>query len=356
MIPASAGAYYSSLAARPGPQRADTSLPLVLVVGALGSTGRSITRGMLYSGKFRVAAMVRPVSMNKPLTEQLRKAGVDIRPGDLHDGVDRLKTVLRGVSILVSAVGPDAIADQKDLFRAARAVGVQRVVPSEWGTPGAEGVIPVRDAKIAIRSFLAALRLPCTVIDIGWRMQTFLPLPPRSRVDPRIRALTHRAFAFAASADPAHTLLTDLNAVGAYVARVLADPRTSDRMVIVWEDERPVSAAAAAGERFSGEGPAMRSQRATITEQDLTRLEKEAHALLAAGGGAHPDAEQLELQIWWCGFARSVCVLRENTLENARRLGYVDARALYPDIRASMLEEFAGRFYRMKDPSEGGWM
>ena len=44
--------------------------------------------------------------------------------------------------------------------------------------------------------------------------------------------------------------------------------------------------------------------------------------------------------------------LQENTLENAKRLGYLDARELYPDIPAQSLEEFAKEFYSLPEPGE----
>ena len=90
--------------------------------------------------------MIRESSLDKPATQALRDAGVEIRVGDLADGVEKLKTVLAGVSVLVSAVGPRDIAAQRDIIRAAHMVGVQRVVPSDFAPPGAEGVWELRDA------------------------------------------------------------------------------------------------------------------------------------------------------------------------------------------------------------------
>ena len=88
---------------------------------------------------------MRPASRSKPALSYLKTLGVEIRLGDLHDGVERLKSALAGVAILVSAVGPRDIAAQRDIFRAAAAVGVQRVIPSDFAVPGAEGVFDVRD-------------------------------------------------------------------------------------------------------------------------------------------------------------------------------------------------------------------
>ena len=52
----------------------------------------------------------------------------------------------------------------------------------------------------------------------------------------------------------------------------------------------------------------------------------------------------------WNEYQISMLVLGENTLENAKRLGYLDAQELYPDIAPLSLEEFAKRFYAMEDP------
>ena len=51
-------------------------------------------------------------------------------------------------------------------------------------------------------------------------------------------------------------------------------------------------------------------------------------------------------------YMNSMHFLKENTLENAKRLGYLDARELYPDIPAQSLEEFAKEFYSLPEPGE----
>ena len=52
----------------------------------------------------------------------------------------------------------------------------------------------------------------------------------------------------------------------------------------------------------------------------------------------------------WNELQIGILVLEENTLENAKRLGYLDARELYPDIAPLSLEEYAKEFYAMEDP------
>ena len=46
----------------------------------------------------------------------------------------------------------------------------------------------------------------------------------------------------------------------------------------------------------------------------------------------------------------SMHILGENTLENAKRLGYLDARELYPDIPKYTLEDYAKEFYGLEEP------
>ena len=51
-------------------------------------------------------------------------------------------------------------------------------------------------------------------------------------------------------------------------------------------------------------------------------------------------------------YMNSMHFLKENTLENAKHLGYLDARELYPDIPAQSLEEFAKEFYSLPEPAK----
>ena len=48
----------------------------------------------------------------------------------------------------------------------------------------------------------------------------------------------------------------------------------------------------------------------------------------------------------------SMHILGENTLENALALGYLDARALYPDLPQYSLEEFAEYYYGKEEPGD----
>lgn len=51
-------------------------------------------------------------------------------------------------------------------------------------------------------------------------------------------------------------------------------------------------------------------------------------------------------------YARSMYFLEENTLASALKLGYLDARTLYPDMPKYTLEEFAAYFYAKEEPGD----
>ena len=56
------------------------------------------------------------------------------------------------------------------------------------------------------------------------------------------------------------TLVTDRRRVGIYVARIIADPRTLNHAVMVWDDEPSQAEARELGVRLSGEGEAMKTK------------------------------------------------------------------------------------------------
>ena len=59
-----------------------------------------------------------------------------------------------------------------------------------------------------------------------------------------------------------------------------------------------------------------------------------------------PNDVGAKVRIHWYEYLQSMFVLEENTLENAKRLGYLDARELYPDIETVSLEEYAKEYYQ----------
>ncbi|RPD53608.1 NAD-P-binding protein [Lentinus tigrinus ALCF2SS1-6] len=321
------------------------SKPLVLVLGGTGHTGRSIVNGLLNAGNFRVAVLVRPTSVTKPATEVLKASGVEIRVGSLTDDFGKLKQYVQGVDILISAVDARVVGEQREIFRAAKEVGVQRVVPCDWGTPGRKGVRMLFDVKLDIREYVQELGVGYTIIDVGWWMQLFLPLPLRSTVAQQFKEMSWKI----TGAGDIKNLLTNLDHIGTWVAKIIADPRTLNKYVIVWEDERPQNDAHEIGARVSGDGDALRAKRIQLSEEDVKKQIAEGQAAYEKDPS---DFNKGIRKIIWGQYMTSLYLLRENTLENAKHLGYLDARELYPDVPAQSLEEFAKEFYSLLEPGE----
>ncbi|PCH44150.1 NAD(P)-binding protein [Wolfiporia cocos MD-104 SS10] len=309
------------------------SKPIVLVVGATGATGRPITEVLLESVEFarshwyvNVAVLTRPSSVSKPEVEALRAKGAEIRTADIHsDSVEVLMEAVSGVDILISAANAMAILAQKPLFSAAKAAGVKHVVPCDFATPG----------KLEVRDCVKELGLGYTFIDIGWWHQGYLPSSTNS---PSILGpMSHEIY----GDGNRKNLLTDVEHLGMYVARIVGDERTLNQNVIVWEDEKTLLEAQEIGERISGESNLIRSKRTNVTYEELVARAK-------AGKEAYQRSHSYtDLQLLGVSeYMISMHILGENTLENAKALGALNVRELYPDIKPVTLEEYAKRFYK----------
>lgn len=183
------------------------------------------------------------------------------------------------MAIFISAVDARSLDDQKDAIRAAKEVGVQRVIPCDFATPTEKGVRELGDTvrypawiglcdcrrsqclsqKLAIREFVKELGVPYTFIDVGWWMQLTLPLPTRSAS--RLKPLTYQIH----GPGDDKMLVTDIAHIGTYVARIIADPRTLNQAVIIWEDEVTQLEAHEIGERFSGEADVLKAKRVYVS-------------------------------------------------------------------------------------------
>ncbi|GBE78820.1 hypothetical protein SCP_0200170 [Sparassis crispa] len=310
------------------------SRPLVLVFGGTGRTAAVIIDGLLKSGAFRVATAVRAPSLSKPAVVEYRKHGVIVRAADIDDGVEKLAAVLDGVDVLISTITAEKVPNQRDLFTAAKRVGVKRVVPCDFGTPGARGVRELLDEKLEIHEHIKSLGLGYTFVDIGWWMQ--ISLPCRSTSKSTRRDMSRRLYSGGAQ----KMVVTNLDRVGVYVARVVADERTLGHSVLIWEDQVTGLQAMEIGAKASGEGPALLEDVAHVSADEL--LERIAAA-------KEEYARTRSFASWatqaYCQYQYSIHVLGENSLENAKALGYLDSRELYPDIVPDTLENYAPTFY-----------
>ncbi|KZT73635.1 NAD(P)-binding protein [Daedalea quercina L-15889] len=316
--------------------------PLVLVIGATGTTGRSIVHGLLESGNFNVAALTRPTPVPTPAVNALRERGVEIRVADYtSDPVPNLKEVLAGVDILISAINASALEVQKPIIAAAVEAGVRRIIPCDFGTPGARGVRVLHDSKLDIRDYVKELcskssTAKYTFIDVGWWM---VILPPSTAArESVIGPLSHRIY----GAGDKKFVVTKTENIGTYVARIIADPRTENAYVIAWDDELTLAEVHELAESASGEGEALKAKRVVISREQLEEQAGQGKAMYAQ------DPSDMAKMLWaGSEYMISMHLLGEDSLENAKALGALDVRELYPDIQPTRFKDFVKEYYKV---------
>ncbi|EGY17640.1 isoflavone reductase family protein [Verticillium dahliae VdLs.17] len=302
------------------------------VLGATGETGASIVNGLLeHPHPFihqEITAFTRPSSLQSSANEALRTRGINVQPLDLTSDPTALATALTGLETLVSAVNFAGLASEPALATAAKAAGVARFVPCFFAPVAPpKGVLSLRDIKEDNLNHIKKLRLPYTVLDIGWWYQMTLPLLPSKR-----NAYAHIGAPDLIVGDGATRFAqTHLDDIGRLLARAVLDPRTLNRSVFGFGALTSQTEAYDLLERLSGET----IERAYVDAQTVaTTCEALSAADLALGSPEWFKRAQFE---YWNSWG----VRGDNTPETAAYLGYLDARELYPDFKPRTLEEYA---------------
>lgn len=271
--------------------------------------------------------MTRPSSFNNAANNTLRGRGIDVRAIDLSADPSTLVPTLAGVETLIAAVAFPAILTQIPLATAAKAAGVKRFVPTFYAPVSAPtGITTPREEKEEVLNHVKKLGLPYTVIDNGWWFQIAFPHLPSGRID---YALSEQKDAIAGSGNTpiAHTDLAD---VGRYVARIIVDPRTLNKMVFAYGELKTQNEIYDLIEGQSGEV----IQRKYLSKEVITSI---LDGIPRGAPFPSPD--------WWkltqFEFLNSWGLRGDNTPEYARYFGYIDARELYPDFQPKKMEEFA---------------
>ncbi|KAL4802477.1 NAD(P)-binding protein [Aspergillus unguis] len=290
----------------------------VAIVGATGETGRSVVDGLLHAETtYEITALVRPASLQKPATEKLKARGVEIVPADLQSiSHEQLVGILKGIDVVVSTIFYQALDDEKTLAEAAKAAGVQRYVPCFWATIAPRGVMNLRDKKEEILDHILRLRLPYTVIDIGWWFQLTLPRVPSGKLDYALIAPANSMF----GNGDVPSALTDLRDVGTYVAKILDDPRTLNKKVFAFTELMTQRQIYDLVEKVTGEKP------------EITTVSAEEIQARCREGQAGIDQAQAMYQ-----YQNSWGLRGDNTPENAKYLGYLLGDELYPGLKGRSL-------------------
>ncbi|KAL4938710.1 hypothetical protein BDV06DRAFT_200266 [Aspergillus oleicola] len=291
----------------------------VAIVGATGETGRSVVSGLLNAEtNFEITALIRPASLSKPAVHDLRSRGVNVVPVDLAQARhEDLVDTLSGIDIVISAIHYQSLSDEIPLANAAKDAGVRRYVPCFWATVAARGVMSLRDAKEDILAHIQRLRLPYTVIDVGWWYQISLPRIPSGRFDYALRAPQTSYSIFGEGDTP--SAMTDLRDLGVYVAQVICDERTINKKVLAateaWTQNEVVDIA----ESVTGE-------KVNVVKVPAAQVEAKVSEVRNSNTGINQERTRYEYFYSWG-------VRGDNTVENARYLGYLIFDDLYPDFK-----------------------
>ncbi|KAF4966104.1 hypothetical protein FSARC_6155 [Fusarium sarcochroum] len=125
----------------------------IAVAGAAGDLGGTVFKHLVDSNKFNLTVLTRAGSKST-FPEGIKVVEVD------YDNLESLTAALQGQEAVVSTIGSLAIPSQSLLIDAAVAAGVQRFLPSEFGSnliiPSVRN-LPVFRTKVIIEDKLIAL-------------------------------------------------------------------------------------------------------------------------------------------------------------------------------------------------------
>ncbi|OGM47926.1 hypothetical protein ABOM_002734 [Aspergillus bombycis] len=301
----------------------------VLLLGATGATGGSILDGLLEANQFDVEVLVRPSSVEKPSVQQIKDRGIPLRVSDLNVSEKELVSTLQGIDILISAIGPHDLLQQKTLVKAAKSAGIKRFIPCAFITVAPpQGTMLLRDEKEIIYNEIKRLELAYTVIDVGYWHQISFPCLPSGRVD--YAALVPNTTIHGDGDAP--NILTDIRDIGRFVSRIIADDRTVNKYVYTWGDILTENEIMDIAEDLSGEK--VERQYETIEESEK-RLNDAQSAL-----SLDPADPAKRTLVYITQYIYSKYVRQDNQPHYAKYLGYLDARELYPDFKPISFREF----------------
>ncbi|RSM18139.1 hypothetical protein CDV31_003061 [Fusarium ambrosium] len=292
----------------------------VAIVGATGQTGSVIVKALLESTtpKFELTALTRPSSLQKPQVLELAEKGVNVIAADLAGSEEELKKALTGIEIVISTIYGGSVTAEIPLINAAKAVGVQRYVPCFFATVAPPtGALRLRELKEETFNHIKKIKLPYTIIDVGWWYQVNLPRLPSGRIDYAVME-TSDGIAVDGNVPVA---FTDMRDIGLYTARIISDPRTLNRMVFAYNQVLTFNEMYDIAER--------------VPAEEIQAQVREMEAKDPA-----PDSVDFitltQMQYW-----NSCCVRGDNTPENSQYLGYLLAKDLYPEFIGTSLETYA---------------
>jgi hypothetical protein len=170
--------------------------------------------------------------------------------GDLNGALDKLVDVIKGYETVISTIGAPQQLAQLALVDACALARTPRFVPCAFMSvcpPG--GIMHLRDDKEVVYQRIWYHHLPYTIIDVGYWHQISIPRLPSGKIDDRLLVGRNEVY----SDGNTKTILTNKTDMGRWVARIIKDDRTLNRMVIAYSDVLSQNEVIEIMERKSGE-------------------------------------------------------------------------------------------------------
>lgn len=182
--------------------------------------------------------------------------------------------------------------------------------------------------KQKVLNYIQKIYLPYTVIDVGWWYQNTAPRLESGKIDYAVRfPVTHIA-----GDGNFPSALTDLRDVGTYVERIIADSRTLNKLVFVYNEVLTQEQVWSTLEQASGE----KIPRNYIAAEELNKGIENAKT-------AHEKEPSVTtfLGLTTSQYFTSIWLRGDNLPESATYLGYVNGKELYPDVKYTTFAEYA---------------
>ncbi len=201
----------------------------ILIVGATGNLGPHIVKALVNNGHHLSALMRSTAMADISKTQPLNVQGVELLEGSFED-YDSLRSACRKKDVVISCAGGDQILNQIHLAKAAKEVGVEHFIPSEFGIDpyiAEKGSCDLFDAKAAVQEQIKETGIGFTPIYTNGFMEFWAtglgelgaPSPP------------DRAKVFGNGDMSAY--MTALSDIGQYTAAIVEDPKTINKEVLV---------------------------------------------------------------------------------------------------------------------------
>lgn len=165
------------------------SKKIILVVGATGAQGGSVSRHLLTDGNFKVRCLTR--SPDSEAAATLTEQGAEIVQGDLADA-ESIQTAMKGVWGVFGVTNFWEHFEEEEkhghnLIEAVKQAGVSFFVfsslPAASEISNGELPVPHFDTKAKLEKQIRSLNLPCCFIHVAFYYENFLTFPPQPQED-----------------------------------------------------------------------------------------------------------------------------------------------------------------------------